>query len=112
MIDDFAGEARSMWSSLLAVFVGELNMLAGQALYLSPVVRKGGKKGTGNSSRAVEGDRSRGPQPLRHHPEDLPIEALDRDECRGGPENSWLALLERRTWGSWRLPNGGCGVTG
>jgi thioredoxin reductase (NADPH) len=43
IIDDFAGEVRSMGILFAGGFVGELNMLAGQALYPSPVVCKGGK---------------------------------------------------------------------
>jgi thioredoxin reductase (NADPH) len=42
VIDDFAGTARTMGLLLAGNFVGELNMLTGQALYLSFVVRKRG----------------------------------------------------------------------
>ncbi len=43
MVDDFAGEARTIAVFLAGRFLGELNMLTGQGLYLSAVVRKGGK---------------------------------------------------------------------
>jgi hypothetical protein len=43
VIDSFAGEARTMGVLGAGSFVGELNMLTGQALYLSVVVRTGGK---------------------------------------------------------------------
>lgn len=42
-IDDFAGEARSIGVFLAGRFLGELNMLTGQAMYVSAVVREGGK---------------------------------------------------------------------
>jgi thioredoxin reductase (NADPH) len=45
VIDDFAGEARTMGVFRPGSFVGELNMLSGQAVYLSAVVRKGGAQG-------------------------------------------------------------------
>ena len=43
MVDDFAGEARTIAVFLAGRFLGELNMLTGQGLYLSAVVRKGGE---------------------------------------------------------------------
>jgi thioredoxin reductase (NADPH) len=43
MIDDFAGEARTIVVFRASHFLGELNMLTGQALYLSAVVREGGR---------------------------------------------------------------------
>ncbi|HEY6580584.1 MAG TPA: FAD-dependent oxidoreductase [Rubrobacter sp.] len=43
MIDDFAGEARTMGVMRPGRFVGDLNMLAGQPIYLSAVVRVGGE---------------------------------------------------------------------
>ncbi len=43
VIDDFAGEAQTIGLLEAGSFVGELNMLTGQALYLSAVVREGGK---------------------------------------------------------------------
>src|SRR5918997_939288 len=43
VIDDFAGEARTIGVFLPARFLGELNMLTGQAMYLTAVVRKGGE---------------------------------------------------------------------
>jgi thioredoxin reductase (NADPH) len=43
VVDDFAGEVRTMGVFRPGRFVGDLNMLAGQAVYLSAVVRKGGK---------------------------------------------------------------------
>ena len=43
MVDDFAGEARTIAVFLAGRFLGELNMLTGQGLYLSAVVREGGK---------------------------------------------------------------------
>lgn len=43
VIDDFAGEARIMGVLYAGGFVGEMNMLTGQALYLSFVVRMGGE---------------------------------------------------------------------
>jgi thioredoxin reductase (NADPH) len=43
MIDDFAGEARTMGVMRPGRFVGDLNMLTGQPIYLSAVVRVGGK---------------------------------------------------------------------
>jgi thioredoxin reductase (NADPH) len=42
VIDDFAGQARTIGVLLAGNFAGELNMLTGQALYLSFVVRKPG----------------------------------------------------------------------
>src|SRR5215210_884409 len=41
VIDDFAGEARTIGVFLASRFPGELNMLTGQAMYLTAVVRKG-----------------------------------------------------------------------
>jgi thioredoxin reductase (NADPH) len=43
VIDDFAGEARTMGVMRAGRFVGELNMLTGQAMYLSAVVDEGGE---------------------------------------------------------------------
>jgi thioredoxin reductase (NADPH) len=43
MIDDFAGEARTMGVMRQGRFVGDLNMLIGQPIYLSAVVRVGGE---------------------------------------------------------------------
>jgi thioredoxin reductase (NADPH) len=43
VVDDFAGEARTMGVFSAGRFLGELNMLSGQAVYLSAVVRQGGK---------------------------------------------------------------------
>jgi thioredoxin reductase (NADPH) len=43
MIDDFAGEARTMGVMRRGRFVGDLNMLIGQPVYLSAAVRVGGK---------------------------------------------------------------------
>ena len=43
MIDDFAGEARTMGVMRKGRFVGDLNMLTGQSIYLSAVVRVGGE---------------------------------------------------------------------
>ena len=43
ILDDFAGEARSMGVLEAGSFVGEMTMLTGQAIYVSAVVRKGGK---------------------------------------------------------------------
>src|SRR4028118_1955173 len=43
VIDDFAGEARTMGVMRAGRFLGELNMLTGQGLYLSAVVRQGGR---------------------------------------------------------------------
>jgi thioredoxin reductase (NADPH) len=43
MIDDFAGEARTMGVMRKGRFVGDLNMLTGQSVYLSAVVRVGGE---------------------------------------------------------------------
>jgi thioredoxin reductase (NADPH) len=43
VIDDFAGEARTIGVFLAGRFLGELNMLTGQAMYLSAVVREGGE---------------------------------------------------------------------
>ena len=43
MVDDFAGEARTIAVFPAGRFLGELNMLTGQGLYLSAVVRKGGE---------------------------------------------------------------------
>src|ERR671915_191206 len=42
MIDDFAGEAWTMGVMRPGRFVGDLNMLTGQPIYLSAVVRVGG----------------------------------------------------------------------
>ncbi|MDQ3753029.1 MAG: FAD-dependent oxidoreductase [Actinomycetota bacterium] len=42
-VDDFAGETRTIAVLEAGNFVGELNLLTGQALYLSFVVRKAGK---------------------------------------------------------------------
>ena len=43
MIDDFAGEARTMGVMRPGRFLGDLNMLTGQPIYLSAVVRVGGE---------------------------------------------------------------------
>src|SRR3712207_6872967 len=43
VVDDFADEARTMGVFLAGRFLGELNMLTGQGLYLSAVVREGGR---------------------------------------------------------------------
>src|SRR4028118_125072 len=43
MIDDFAGEARTMGVMRPGRFVNDLNMLTGQPIYLSAVVRVGGE---------------------------------------------------------------------
>ena len=43
IVDDFAGETRTIAVHRAGRFLGELNMLTGQAVYLSAVVRKGGK---------------------------------------------------------------------
>ncbi|HZF58700.1 MAG TPA: FAD-dependent oxidoreductase [Rubrobacter sp.] len=51
VVDDFAGEARTMGVFRPGSFVGELNMLSGQAVYLSAVVRKGGRVLTISSER-------------------------------------------------------------
>ncbi len=43
VVDDFAGEARTMGVFRPGRFVGDLNMLTGQAVYLSAVAREGGR---------------------------------------------------------------------
>jgi thioredoxin reductase (NADPH) len=43
VIDDFAGEARTIGTFLEGRFLGELNMLTGQGMYLTAVVREGGE---------------------------------------------------------------------
>src|SRR5215218_9178852 len=43
MVDDFAGEARTIGVFRTGRFLGELPMLTGQGLYLSAVVRQGGR---------------------------------------------------------------------
>src|SRR5918995_5055789 len=43
VVDDFAGEARTIGVFRAGRFPGELNMLTGQAMYLSGVVRQGGE---------------------------------------------------------------------
>jgi thioredoxin reductase (NADPH) len=43
VIDDFAGEARTIGTFPAGRFLGELNMLTGQAMYLTAVVREGGE---------------------------------------------------------------------
>ncbi len=43
VIDDFAGEARTIGVFRAGRFPGELNMLTGQAMYLTAVVREGGE---------------------------------------------------------------------
>jgi thioredoxin reductase (NADPH) len=43
VVDDFAGEARTMGVMRAGRFVGDLNMLTGQAVYLSAVVRQSGE---------------------------------------------------------------------
>jgi thioredoxin reductase (NADPH) len=43
VIDDFASEARTIGTFLAGRFLGELNMLTGQAMYLTAVVREGGE---------------------------------------------------------------------
>jgi thioredoxin reductase (NADPH) len=43
VVDDFAGEARTMGVMRAGRFVGDLNMLTEQAIYLSAVVREGGE---------------------------------------------------------------------
>ena len=43
VVDDFAGDARTIGIFLAGRFLGELNMLTGQAMYLTAVVREGGE---------------------------------------------------------------------
>src|SRR3712207_4477899 len=43
VIDDFVGEERTIGTFLTGRVLGELNMLTGQAIYLTPVVREGGE---------------------------------------------------------------------
>src|SRR5215211_7285586 len=43
VVDDFAGDARTIGVFLAGRFLGELNMLTGQAMYLTAVVREGGE---------------------------------------------------------------------
>ena len=43
VIDDFAGDARTIGVFRVGRFPGELNMLTGQAMYLTAVVRQGGE---------------------------------------------------------------------
>src|ERR671917_1331992 len=43
VIDDFAGEARTIGTFLAGRFLGELNMLTRQAMYLTAVVSEGGE---------------------------------------------------------------------
>src|ERR687895_1746391 len=43
VIDDFVGEARTIGTFIAGRFLGELNMLTGQAMYLTAVVREGGE---------------------------------------------------------------------
>ena len=43
VVDDFAGEARTIGVFIAGRFLGELNMLTGQAMYLTAVVREGGE---------------------------------------------------------------------
>ena len=43
VVDDFAGEARTIGVFLAGRFLGELNMLTRQAMYLTAVVREGGE---------------------------------------------------------------------
>jgi thioredoxin reductase (NADPH) len=43
VVDDFAGEARTIGVFLAGRFLGELNMLTGQAMYLTAVVREAGE---------------------------------------------------------------------
>jgi thioredoxin reductase (NADPH) len=43
VIDDFVGEARTIGVFRAGRFLGELNMLTGQAMYLTAVVREGGE---------------------------------------------------------------------
>src|SRR5215212_6891328 len=54
MVDDFAGEARTIVVFRASHFLGELNMLTGQALYLSAVVREGGRVLTISRERLKE----------------------------------------------------------
>jgi thioredoxin reductase (NADPH) len=43
VVDDFAGEARTIGTFLASRFLGELNMLTGQAMYLTAVVSEAGE---------------------------------------------------------------------
>src|ERR687895_2240847 len=43
VIDDFAGESRTIGTFLAGRFLGELNMLTGQAMYLTAVVSEAGE---------------------------------------------------------------------
>jgi CRP-like cAMP-binding protein len=43
VVDDFAGEARTIGVFLAGRFLGELNILTGQAMDLTAVVREGGE---------------------------------------------------------------------
>src|SRR5215213_4265061 len=54
VVDDFAGEARTIVIQRAGGFVGELNMLTGQARYVSVMVREGGEVLTIPSERMKE----------------------------------------------------------
>ena len=54
VIDDFAGEARTMGVMRPGRFLGDLNMLTGQPIYLSAVVREGGEVLTISRERLKE----------------------------------------------------------
>src|SRR5215207_5615077 len=54
VVDDFAGEARIIVIQRAGGFVGELNMLTGQARYVSVMVREGGEVLTIPSERMKE----------------------------------------------------------
>ncbi len=43
VVDDFAGQARTIGTFLAGRFLGELNMLTGQAMYLTAVVSEAGE---------------------------------------------------------------------
>ena len=43
VVDDFAGDARTIGTFLAGRFLGELNMLTGQAMYLTAVVSEAGE---------------------------------------------------------------------
>jgi thioredoxin reductase (NADPH) len=56
VVDDFAGGARTIGVFLAGRFLGELNMLTGQAMYLTAVVREGGEVLVGSGVRELTGE--------------------------------------------------------
>lgn len=92
IVENFGGEDRTIATHGAGRFLGEMNMLTGQAVYLSAVVEEAGEVleiSTGQPAR----DCHRGTNPLGHYPQGLSRPASGADERRHRVAHSWLSLL-------------------